>query len=127
MSDKVQKEILMMYELAGDKDLKYYEAIQRIIDYIAELEQDFEEEKRINQEDLKLIDELQQENERLKENAIHNDKVVDKAGWNEMDYKTRNEKAIEYIEWSNYEMVNDNKKFFNYLDKLLNILRGDNK
>ena len=38
MSDEVKKEILMMYELVGDNDLKYYEAIQNIIDYIAELE-----------------------------------------------------------------------------------------
>lgn len=37
------------------------------------------------------------ENERLKENAIHNDKVVDKAKWNEMIYKSRCEKGIEYI------------------------------
>lgn len=40
MSDKVKKEILMMYELAGDKKLTYYDAIQNIIDYIAELEKE---------------------------------------------------------------------------------------
>ena len=45
---------------------------------------------------LDYITNLQKENERLKENAIHNDKVVDKARWNEMIYKSRNEKAIEY-------------------------------
>ena len=41
---------------------------------------------------------LIKENERLKENAIHNDKVVDKAKWNEMLYKSRIEKALKYIE-----------------------------
>ena len=49
---------------------------------------------------LKYIKNLQQENERLKDNAIHNDKVVDKARWNEMIYKSRVEKAVKY----NYEL-----------------------
>ena len=49
---------------------------------------------------LDYITNLQEENERLKENAIHNDKVVDKAKWNEMLYKSRIEKAIEYLEKS---------------------------
>lgn len=34
----------------------------------------------------------------IKENAIHNDKVVDKAKRNEMLYKSRIEKALKYIE-----------------------------
>lgn len=50
-----------------------------------------------NQKQQDLILKLQQENERLKDNAIHNDKVVDKARWNEMIYKSRCEKAVEYI------------------------------
>lgn len=47
-----------------------------------------------------LIDELDSldiENEILKANAEHNDKVVDKARWNEMLYKSRCEKLREYI------------------------------
>lgn len=46
---------------------------------------------------LDYITNLQQENEMLKDNAIHNDKVVDKARWNEMIYKSKVEKAVEYI------------------------------
>ena len=47
---------------------------------------------------LDYIFNLQKENERLKENAIHNDKVVDKVKWNEMLNKSRIEKALKYIE-----------------------------
>ena len=46
---------------------------------------------------LDYITNLQKANEILKENAIHNDKVVDKAKWNEMIYKSRIAKAKEYI------------------------------
>lgn len=70
------------------------------------------------------IEYLQEENERLKENAIHNDKVVDKARWNEMIYKSRNEKAIEYLpeirRTPSYEL--DEK-----IDNLENILQGEDK
>ena len=80
---------------------------------------------------LDYITNLQEENERLKENAIHNDKVVDKAKWNEMLYKSRIEKAIEYLEKSmnnpqpyyKYLFGDENGKVEN-LDKLLNILQG---
>ena len=40
-----------------------------------------------------VITNLQQENEILRKNAEHNDKVVDKARWNEMLYKSRIDKA----------------------------------
>ena len=55
------------------------------------------------------------ENKRLKENAIHNDKVVDKAKWNEMLYKSRCKKALEY----------NNKNI--HSRTLNNILRGSDK
>ena len=35
---QVKQAVLDMYKLAGDNDLYYYEQIQEIIDYIAELE-----------------------------------------------------------------------------------------
>ena len=70
------------------------------------------------------------ENERLKENAIHNDKVVDKAKWNEMIYKSRCEKAIEYIhnhqlvfELSSKEQIQEWFEKEYYVD-LLNILQN---
>ena len=71
------------------------------------------------------ITNLQEENRILKENAEHNDKVVDKAKWNEMIYKSRNEKAIEYIKQQDmkyYGAVVENK-----MKIILNILQGEDK
>lgn len=64
---------------------------------------------------------LEIENEILKENAIHNDKVVDNARWNEMIYKSRIDKAVEYIK-SNYI---DNP--IEFKKDLLKILKGSDK
>ena len=91
----------------------------------------FDEIKKV----LDYITNLQQENERLKDNAIHNDKVVDKARWNEMIYKSRVEKAVKY----NYELqerychsaLYDElvaSKIYEITEKELNILQnGRNK
>lgn len=75
---------------------------------------------------------LQEENERLKENAIHNDKVVDNAKWNEMIYKSRCVKAIEYITNNKlYTFKYDDEELFEITtdkkakDDLLKILGGD--
>ena len=75
---------------------------------------------------LDYITNLQEENERLKENAEHNDKVVDKARWNEMIYKSRNEKAIEYIDniIRLQEITNGILTPTRYTD-IKNILKGD--
>lgn len=59
---------------------------------------------------------LQQENEILRKNAEHNDKVVDKARWNEMIYKSRCKKAKEYCGLYTRLSAKD----------LLNILNGEN-
>lgn len=51
-----------------------------------------------------LLDKLEQENKILKENAEHNDKVVDKVNWENMLLKKENEQLkerIEYLERSN--------------------------
>ena len=48
--------------------------------------------------------ELEEESERLKENAIHNDKVVDQARWNEMLYKGRIDKAIPMLKELNIKI-----------------------
>ena len=90
-------------------------------------------EPMLNWKDLKIvldyITNLQQENERLKENAIHNDKVVDKAKWNEMIYKSRIEKAIDYITteqlYTNYQW--GKSQYVKILKDLLNILQGVGK
>lgn len=43
------------------------------------------------------ITNLQKENKILKDNAIHNDRVVDKARWNEKVYKLGIEKVSEIL------------------------------
>lgn len=50
---------------------------------------------------LDYITNLQQENERLKDNAIHNDKVVDKVNWENMLLKKEN-KATLPLEYYDY-------------------------
>ena len=45
-----------------------------------------------------LIDKLQQENKILKENAEHNDKVVDKVNWENMLLKKENKQLQEELE-----------------------------
>ena len=80
-----------------------------LIDYITNLQQENEflklnnpemniEHFRIVKENKRKIDNLRKENEILRKNAEHNDKVVDKARWNEMIYKSRCDKAIEILE-----------------------------
>ena len=69
------------------------------------------------------VDELTEENKRLKENAIHNDKVVDKAKWNEMIYKSRCEKASKVIK-NKYPVLCESEGDFK--EELLNILEGEN-
>jgi len=66
-------------------------------------------------------------NNKLIENAIHNDKVVDKARWNEMLYKSRIDKAIEYIkEKTTNEYTGEELGYSDNIDyeHLLNILTG---
>ena len=75
---------------------------------------------------LDYITNLQEENKILRQNAEHNDKVVDKARWNEMLYKGRNKKAIEYIKEHQRKDEFLNLNEWQTRD-LLNILEGDDK
>lgn len=104
MSDKVKHEIFMMYDLAGDKDLIYYEAIQRIIDYIADLEQENERLKTKTKEQSLLLIDYQDMEQKLE------------------DYKSRIEKAVEYIK----EHSSNGEHFMEWFEctELLNILNG---
>ena len=77
--------------------------IKTLLDYITNLQQENEFLKlnnpEMNIEHFRIVKENKRKIDNLrKENAEHNDKVVDKARWNEMIYKSRCEKAIEYIE-----------------------------
>ena len=54
---------------------------------------------------MKEIDHLQQENEILKENAEHNDKVVDKVNWENMLLKKENQELKKQLEEINYTII----------------------
>lgn len=118
---------------------------KQILDYITNLQEELEEEKRINQEDLKLIDELQQENEKWwaiikdyemdlhdlwnKNNELEEaQKNFEKQFIKEMDYKSRIEKAVEYLkDNAKYQKasINNNKYYSEYLiNQVLDILNG---
>lgn len=124
------------YEKEYQKSAYYERDLKKLEDYITNLQEKVENQR---QELVSLNDRLKevkksngflkQENERLKENAIHNDKVVDKAKWNEMIYKSRIEKAIEYINNNSYFKDNVVKTmiFKDYSSNLLNILQGVGK
>lgn len=72
-----------------------------------------------------LLDNLQKENQILKENAIHNDKVVDKARWNETIYKSRNDKAKEKLKSVNLYGLRSGKTLISALiNDVLDILEG---
>ena len=72
---------------------------------------------RIAGEILDLIDDLQQENKILKENAEHNDKVVDNVNWENMLLKKENQQLKdnwnELKEWVNkhYDYYMNNEDY----------------
>ena len=92
---------------------------------ILEIQEDVDY-KRLSIEDIMLLKDyitnLQEENNILRQNAEHNDKVVDKARWNEMLYKGRNERAIEYVK--NHSIIFDDVSIFDRAEpnELLQIL-----
>lgn len=72
MNDEI-KEIL--------EDYSCIPRIKKLGDYITNLQQIEQDHKETNATLMSELAKLEEENERLKENAIHNDKVVDKAKW----------------------------------------------
>lgn len=59
---------------------------------------------KLNLDDLEYVRKLKQENKILRENAEHNDKVVDKVNWGNQLLKKKNQQLqerIEYLERSN--------------------------
>jgi predicted RNase H-like nuclease (RuvC/YqgF family) len=82
-----------------------------------------QQKENIIKEKDKEIERLKKENNILKENAEHNDKVVDNVNWENMLLKKRISKAIEYIEsyMPNYDFDKTN------LTKVLDILKGVDK
>ena len=72
---------------------------------------------------LSYIEQLEKENKILRENAEHNDKVVDKVNWEINILKNNRDKAIEEIKYliSNCD-IGDYQG-----EKIMNILKGDSK
>ena len=83
-----------------------------------------------NNELVSEIERLNKENNILKKNAEHNDKVVDNVNWENMLLKKRIDKAIEYIEnylCSDEYIQSDINSIANAFVKLVDILKGVNK
>lgn len=96
------------------------EEIKEILDYIDDRIIPNEKWDKVKE----YITNLAKENEILKENAIHNDKVVDHAKWEEILYKSRNEKAIELIHKAMAEADITGNGTLN-LNELEKILKGE--
>ena len=99
---------------------------KQIEDYITNLQQELEEEKRIEEADLKTIQRLEEENERLKQTQYVWSYDLDMQL---EDYKSRCEKASEILkklDLDKYTYTKENRK--HTINDLLNILQnGDVK
>lgn len=74
---------------------------------------------------------LEKENKILKENAEHNDKVIDKANWDKNIYKLRISKALNFLLMIMQMMreqpsknIEDNNWLLDRLENIKNILQG---
>ena len=120
---KVDKELLNKIEhiLASELNCEEYDMFYNYFNEIRKpnILIDIKDDENIKE----LITNLQ------KENAEHNDKVVDKAKWNEMIYKSRIDKAIEIYE--NSTSVEYKKKRFmgdkTTADLMYEVLQGEDK
>ena len=77
----------------------------------------------------KCIDELQQENKILKENAENNDKVVDKVNWENMLLKKENKQLNGTIQTYDILLksnIEENKKLKDKLSKIETLLINHN-
>lgn len=131
MNKKIKKILDYLKESATKENLYFEinpEKAKILLDYITNLETIEQQYSAILSKNAELenkITNLQEENRILKENAEHNDKVVDNARWNETIYKSRNKKAIEYID--KYQKDKNTFKLHDLRlnsNELLNILTG---
>ena len=68
-----------------------------------------------------MVLELQEENKILKENAEHNDKVVDKVNWENMLLKKENKQIKEKLS----KIETQQKEFIEYMNKTIEELECD--
>ena len=105
------------YAMPNEQELLNKKEIKILLDYITKLE----EEKRIEQESLKTIQELEEKLYNLT-HTIFTGRNYNEVLKSEQDYKSRNEKAVEYIK--EHYVIDGPIKFKN---DLLDILQGDDK
>lgn len=78
---------------------------------------------------LSYIEQLEKENKILRENAEHNDKVVDKVNWENKQLENNRDKSIEICDFYNKKYQKDplgNQKVLFVISNVMNILKGDN-
>ena len=84
---------------------------------------------------LSEIENLQQENKILRENAENNDKVVDKVNWENMLLKKENKQlkkqvdeykklGFKYLQDKNNDLETQQKEFINYLEDLIKFYKN---
>lgn len=107
------RDILFELQFLGDDTQS---KVVKLHDYITNLQQELEEEKRIEEADLKTIQRLEEENKRLKEYydivVEFNQKSVNKL----CDYKSRCEEVLEYMKSLCY--IESKNEWFTYGDDL---------
>ena len=85
----------------------------------------FQELKELQQENQSL----EKENKILRENAEHNDKVVDKANWENLKLKKQLEEykrlGFEHLNNKCNKLENQQKEFINYLTSYIELLSDD--
>ena len=85
----------------------------------------FQELKELQQENQSL----RKENKILRENAEHNDKVVDKANWENLKLKKQLEEykrlGFEHLNNKCNKLENQQKEFINYLTSYIELLSDD--
>lgn len=118
---------------------EYYKVINYVIERRKELEN--KANYKTYQEIADIISQLQQENKILRENAEHNDKVVDKVNWENKKLKEHIEKYERYCKTTGIEELMKEKKLqqriniaieyikynatSNYFDKEKNMFRRE--
>ena len=76
---------------------------------------------------LSYIEQLEKENKILKENAEHNDKVVDKVNWENKQLENNRDKAIELLNIgiTTYNNGGSRTALFGVIEDSRDILKGD--
>ena len=128
----MNNEIMKILEIKEDCDYKRLsiDEIKCLEDYITNLQEELEEEKRIEEKSLETINNLQEEIERQSKAQI----ILANQITEMYDYKSRCEKAVEYINKNQlYNFDYDKEELFEIVsdriakDYLLHILQGDDK